>query len=183
MTGAYLPIAAEAIKDSLIHEVVVTARPATGPAIVLDVEDVTVTFSEDWSPHIQASITIPAAVEESLYAAVDPLARCKVTIDAGYTYPDNTRDVKPLAELYLTGRGTKRPDDSVTLTAAGPESLAQTAVLSPWASWTPNRAGLNEWVTWLATYAMYPETPVITTVFAPGLRRRRSGGHSRSRRG
>jgi hypothetical protein len=164
--GAYLPIAAEAIKGSLIHELVGSAIPATGSPLGLDLEDATVTFSEDWSPHVQATLTVPAPTDESLYAVLDPLKRCKVQISTGYTYPDNTRDVQTLATLYLTGRGTKRPDNTIELAAASAEALAQAAYLDPWT--VPNRAGLTEWVTSLVTFAMYPETPVITSTVGAG---------------
>jgi hypothetical protein len=168
MTGAYLPGAAPALESSLRHECTVTAVLVPFAPLVLDAEALTVTFSEDWSPQIQASITVPAGMDAGLYDVLDPQKRCKILIDAGYTYPDNTADVHPLAELYLRTRPVRRPDNTMELTASSGESLAQDAKLDPWTSWSPNRAGLTEWVTWLVTYAMYPETPEITSTFAAG---------------
>jgi len=164
--GLYLPAATEAIKGSLIHQTTVSAVPVTGSTVPLDVKDVTLTFSEDWSPHVQASVSIPATVDESLYAVLDPLKRCKLQISTGYVYGDGTRDVQPLATVYLTDRGTKRPDDTIELAAASAEALAQTAYLDPWT--VPSRAGLTEWVTSLVTFAMYPEVPVITSTVGAG---------------
>lgn len=163
----YDPKVRELIKYSLRHEVTATAVPVSGAPVVLDLEDVGLTFSEDWSPHVQATLTVPAALDDSLYDLLDPTARCKIAVDVGYTYPDNTRDVRPLAVLYLMNRGVNRPDDTVELTAASAEAIAQGAKLSPWFG-TVNRAGLNEWVEWFARYAMWPEVPVFISTYGPG---------------
>lgn len=168
MTGAYLPAAAEAIKSSLRHVSAATAVLVPFSPRALDVQDITVTFSEDWSPQIQATLTVPAGYDTDLLDMLDPRKRCKIIIDAGYVYPDNTRDVHQLAELYLLTRPVRRPDNTMALSAASGEAMTQTARLDPWASWSPNRAGLTEFVTWAATYGMYPEAPEITSVFAPG---------------
>lgn len=168
MTGAFLPAATLALQSSLTHEVSATAVPVTGSPVALDLEDISVTFAEDWSPHVQVSLVVPALEDEALYDLLDPLKRCKIQIATGYTYDNNVRDVHDLATVYLIRRGVKRPDNSVALEAASAEALAQTARLNPWASWVPVRTGLNEWVTWLATYAEYPAVPVIVTTFAAG---------------
>ena len=169
MTGLYAPEAAAYLTGNLRHEVTATAVLVPYAPLPLEIKDIEFTFAEDWSPQIQASITVPAPADETVYDILDPRKRCKILIAAGYTYPDNTTDVQPIADLYLRTRGVRRPDDTVELTAASGESLAQDARLDPWVAWTANRAGLNEWVTWLAVHAMYPEVPEIVSTFGAGF--------------
>jgi hypothetical protein len=168
VTGLYSAVAADYLTGSLRHEVTATAVLVPYAPRVLDLEDITLTFAEDWSPQIQADIVVPAGYDEDLFDMLDPQKRVKILVEAGYTYPDNTTDIQPLAELYLRFRPVRRPDNTMALTASSGESLTQDARLSPWASWVPDRAGLTEFVTWAATYGMYPEVPEITSPYGAG---------------
>jgi hypothetical protein len=57
----------------------------------------------------------------------------------------------------------------MTLTAASGEAITQGAILDPWTAWSPDRAGLTEFVTWAVTYGMYPEAPAIDSVLGSGF--------------
>ena len=169
MTAPYAPAAAEWITGDLFHEVTATAVLVPFDARELDLEDIRITLAEDWSPQIQADFEIPAGYDNDLFEMLDPQKRVKILIDAGYTYPDGTRDVHQLAELYLLTRPVRRPDNSISLTAASGEAMTQFAKLDPWTAWVPDRSGLTEFVTWAATYGMYPEAPVIESVLGSGF--------------
>jgi hypothetical protein len=169
VTGAYSPAAPGWLKESLWHHATATAVLVPYAPRVLDLEDIRVTFAEDWSPQIQADLVVPAGYDEDLFEMLDPQKRVKLLIDAGYTYPDGTTDVHRLADLYLLTRPVRRPDNTMALTAASGEAITQGARLDPWTAWVPDRSGLTEFVTWAATYGMYPEAPEIDSVVGAGF--------------
>jgi len=169
MTGDYSAAAPDWLKESLWHHATATAVLVPYAPRVLDLEDITLTFAEDWSPHIQADMVVPAGYDAELFDMLDPQKRVKILVEAGYTYPDGTTDVHQMAELYLLTRPVRRPDNTMALTAASGESLTQGAKLDPWTAWVPDRSGLTEFVTWAATYGLYPEVPVITSVVGSGF--------------
>jgi len=162
-TAPYATIAAEAVKGSLEHVAEIIVDPTGGASFTLPWEDLQVTFAEDWTPHIQASITapVPSAVQLDL---LDARINCRLRINAGYRYQNGTLDVQPLADLGLRTRGTRRPDNTVPLTASSDEARAQDRRRSE-ATALPAFTGINALVQWFANYSIYPATATVVSDF------------------
>lgn len=169
MTAPYLPAAAAAITRSVGHYAVLTARPRTGSPFVLAVEDdqLEVTFSEDWSPHVQlaAGCAVPS---QALMDALDPRLRCRVTVDAGYVYGDGTVDVHPLADVALISRHVTRPANTLEVTGGSDEYLAQ-GFAKMWPEFDAPTTSLADAVTWLAGHSVAPTVPTVTSDFPAGM--------------
>lgn len=141
MSAPYQGRAAAALAEPLRHHATVTAVPRTGPEIELAPDDsLAVTFAEDWSPYAQATVT--AALPGLDLDRLDPRAGCRLRIRAGYVYQNGQEDVHPLADLGLRTRDVSLPANTLTLTAASAEALAQDYRFT----WNPslNRDGVNE---------------------------------------
>lgn len=163
MTAPYAADVAELITGSLRHEVAVQVKPHNAEPFDLDVErDLSITFSEDWAPYVQADLTA-ALPEEDALDQIDPRKNTRLLIRVGYTYPNNTTEVFPLADLGIRERPVKRPDGTLTLDAGSDEYRAQDYKAMYWAGM--ERAGLNESVRWLAGFAVGPETPRVASDF------------------
>ncbi len=169
MTAPYSAAVAELLPGPLRHEVAVSLAPIGKPSIPLDVlaegGAVEVTFSEDWAPYAQARVSLPVPAVEVL-DQLDPRINVRLLISAGYTLPDNTREVFELANLGLRTRPVNRPGNTVELSAASDEARAQDYRAMYWAGM--ERGGINEAVRWLAGYAVFPETPVLLSSFGAG---------------
>lgn len=143
--------APEHLPYSLRHEVTVTAVSG-GDGYPLDMEDVEVTLSEDWAPYAQVKVTIAAPEDQSLLDDVlDPRRDCRLVVQAGYTYPNNTRQMGLLADVGLRARPLRRPADTVELDGGSGEYRAQDYRALWWADM--ERSGITEAVSWLAGYA------------------------------
>ena len=164
----YASTAADALIGQLEHICEITVDPVGSPAFTLDPESVSITFAEDWSPHIQANITaaIPSTTNLDL---LDPRLNCRVQLTAGYRYADGTLDVHPLADLGLRTRSTARPSNTVDLTAASDEARAQDRRRvedhGPFTEFT----GINELVQFFADYALYPESADVVSDYSAGV--------------
>jgi hypothetical protein len=168
--GPYQALAAELVTGSLEHVVEVTARPVGGTAFPISIEGdaLSVTFSEDWSPHIQVNATAAMPLTDAQLDALDGRAGCRITVDVGYIYPDRSRDVHVLADVALRGRQVSRPDNKLGILAVSDEIRAQDRV---WHSTDtpPAFTGIVGAVKWCAELAMYPEPVVIETAFADSV--------------
>lgn len=169
MTAPFRPKVADLITGSLRHEVEVTAVTAAGVRIPIDVTDgdLTVRFSEDWSPYGQVSVEAAIPKDQATLDALDPRLNCQVEIRAGYTYPDTERDVWPLGTFGLRSRPVNRPANTLKLNAATDEARAQDRKVI-WSGSSISRAGINEAATWLINYALAPSVPSIVSTFPAG---------------
>lgn len=167
MTGAYNPAVAGLIKrdHAQIHALTVDAPGVEDFA--LPAEGVSVKFSEDWAPHVQASFDVAAALTQAQLSSIDPRRNARIKIDAGYRLDNGTNDVHLLADLGVRTRGVQRPSNKLTLTASSDEQRAMDRLRVSSAAF-PTFAGINEAVQWLADYAVYPETAVLDSEFPAG---------------
>lgn len=165
MTAPFSPRVAELIKASMRHEVEATAVGVDGTRTPLVLEDLEVTFSEDWSPYVQGKVTVPVPPVEVL-DGWDPRRNVRVEISAGYTYPDNVTELFPLADLGVRERPTTRPGNQVSLTLASDEARAQDYLIQ----WDPGvpKAGIKEAIAWLTNFSMQPEAPILTSSVGNG---------------
>ena len=108
---------------SLTHLATVTLNTAAGDTFDLDLIDGRVTFDERSAPRVQGTLTCRVPTDPALILRVDPRARARVTVSAGYRRPDGSQDVHQLADLGLRNRPVRRPDDRMTLTVHSDESL------------------------------------------------------------
>ncbi|QCO98972.1 hypothetical protein FCN77_16280 [Arthrobacter sp. 24S4-2] len=155
------------IRQSVEHVYSATAYPVSGPPIALDVEDLSITFDESWSPFIQADITAKVPEDQATLDALDPRKNCRVKISAGYVYDGKTQDVHQIADLHLRTREVLRPANELRLTASSDEARAQDAKRRSTDA-VPPKTGINEIVTYAATKAVYPDVPEIVSDFPPG---------------
>lgn len=163
MTAPYSSAVTELITGSLRHEASVQVQANGEDPFDLDVEgNLTVTFSEDWAPYVQADLTAAVPADDVL-DLIDPRKNTRLLVNAGYTYPDNTTEIFPLADLGVRSRPVKRPDGTMDLDAGSDEYRAQDYRAMYWAGM--ERAGINEAVSWLAGYAVGPEPARVVSNF------------------
>lgn len=167
MTAPYLPEAAERVRQSLEHVGKVTVHPIASEPFELHPESLSIQFSEDWSPHIQANLSAIVPLSQAHLDALDGRAACRLSIDAGYVYQDRVRDVNLLADLGLRTRDVDRPANTMDLTAASDEARAQD-YLDFTNVTRPPTTGLNELVDYLANYSIQPEAYTLNSEFGPG---------------
>lgn len=92
--------------------------------IPLSVKGGTVSFDDTRSPRAEARgivCTVPA--DQATLDAIDPRTGSRLEIDAGYFRPDGATDIQPLVNLVLRDRPVARPDDTMTVSGLGDESL------------------------------------------------------------
>lgn len=151
MSLSWYSRAPEHLPVSVRHEVSATVTEG-GRTYDLDLKDVQVTFSEDWSPYAQVSLTIPVPADPVLLDEVlDPRRDSRILVRAGYTYPDGTHQIADLADVGVRERPLRRPADEIALDAGSAEYRAMDYRAMYWADM--ERAGINEAITWLAGYA------------------------------
>lgn len=167
--GDYWPPLLELLPHPLGHLSTVTAHPLKGPAVPLAVrrDSLEVTFSEDWAPFAQIKCELPADTDAPL-DLLDPRLNCRLSVAAGYAYPNGREEVLPLADVGLRERPVRRPDDVVALTAASDEARAQDYRIMHTAAFP--RTGVNEAVRWLLGFALAPDVPVLVSDFADGTK-------------
>lgn len=168
MTSPFDPKIVELLPGSLRHECRVVAVPLTGDPLELDVEEgsLALTYSEDWSPYVQASATAVVPEDQTLLDLLDPRLNCRLEIALGYTYPDNSSEIFPMADLGLRDRGVGRPSNTMELEAASDEARAQdqrakVIVNIP-------RTGINEAASWCLLHSLHPEAAPLVSSFAAG---------------
>lgn len=159
--GDYWPPLLELISGPLGHLSTVTAHPIDADPFELDFvpDSLQVTFSEDWAPYAQVDVSVPADGDGEALGLLDPRKNCRLSVSAGYVYPDGHKDLLPLADVALRERPVVRPADLVNLKAASDEARAQDYRLM-WNGAFP-RTGINEAVAWLLGFALAPAVPVI----------------------
>lgn len=167
LPGNYWPPVLDLLAHPLGHDSTVTAHPVNADPFTLPVTagSLQVSFSEDWAPFAQVELSLPAA-DPDLLELLDPRKNCRLSVAAGYIYPDGQRDVLPLADVGLRERPVTRPDDLVRLKAAGDEARAQDYRLM-WNAAFP-RTGINEAVRWLLGFALAPDKPTLRSDYPDG---------------
>lgn len=138
--GLYDDTVANLVRESLPHVWTVQFRDKAGAVIPVDAKTCEVTFDRDWWPYVQGTI-VAVVPDQATLDRLDPRRIVSVTVEAGYVLPDGTRDVHPLAVLYLSGRSVTRPGDELVLSVQGQEYVLGRAVNTymPYAadpSWT-----------------------------------------------
>ncbi len=157
----YRPDTGDLLKHSLEQHVSLTVIPVNGEPFDLPIihgGGNTLTLSEDWSPRAQASFTT-GLPEIGNLDLLDPRARCRLQLRAGYVHRDRGPDMALLYDLHLRSRDVKRPENTLELTAASDEAYLQDYKLQ----WNPNvdKSGAAEALQWLIKYGMNPETPPV----------------------
>lgn len=163
----YLGQAVDLLPLPLTHLAAVTAHPTDADPFPLDYvpDTLRVTFAENWAPYAQVELSLPVP-SEAVMGLLDPRKNCRLSITAGYEYPDGRQDVHPLAEVGLRERLVGRPANLVTLKAASDEARTQDYRIM----WHANfpRTGINEAVSWLLAYALAPSAPVLVSPVPDG---------------
>lgn len=166
MTAPYAAAAAALLPGAIGHQATVTAYPLSGAPFTVPVEDgdLEVSFSEDWSPHVQVRATAAVPADQAQLDALDGRLACRLTIDAGYVYPDRTVDVHLLADVGLRDRSVRRPDNTMELAAYSDEIKTQDRRRTDTTA-TPVFAGVNEAIKWCVDLGCWPEIPTIVSDF------------------
>lgn len=167
LTDPFLPDVDDRIRQSVEHVYAATAYPVTGAPIPLDLEDLSITFDESWSPHIQADIRAKVPEDQVTLDRLDPRLNCRVAITLGYVYDGRVSDVHDVADLHLRTREVLRPDNQLRLTASSDEARAQDAKRRT-ADAAPPKTGINEIIAYAAGKAVYPDAAEIVSDFPPG---------------
>lgn len=94
------------------------------PDFELNVEDISVTFDEAWSPHVQAQLTC-ALPDEAQLAALDPRKLARVSIYTGYVFAHEDEAEELLADLHLRSITIKASSKQMVLFLSGDEALLQ----------------------------------------------------------
>lgn len=160
-TAPYAARAAELLPYSLGHVATVTALPLSGEPFTLDMSGASleVTMDENWSPHIQVTMTGPVPEAVAQLDALDGRSGTRLRVDAGYIYPDLGEDVHLLADVGLRRRQVLRPSSNMTVLGVSDEIRAQDRRSS--GTLTPGFTTFAQLVSWCAGQAMFPEVPVI----------------------
>lgn len=132
-----------------------------GIGVSVQPTDMSVTFSEDWSPRIQGSLSAPIGEYPDLVAALDPRAGTVCMPRAGYIVPGVASDVHFLATTHITSVTSPDNGGTMALTFASVEALAQDCVY-----FGPDIAysfpGVREALAYMISYAQ-PGGPGITS--------------------
>lgn len=152
ITAPYSAQALETVRQTHRQDSWATLTPAVGDPIELAVAGGTVTFSEDWSPHIQAQLSCANTHTVDQLLAMDPRQAPVLQVFAGYSYPGQADDVQLLATTVLVERRVVVPGDTLELVASSAESLAQDVA---WLEGDQTRtwAGIKEALDDLLAYA------------------------------
>lgn len=149
ITSPYQPAAMEVLAST--HRQRIYARVTSGPTTaVVEISAGTVSFSEDWSPHQQFSLTSPALAE--VLAVTDPRQPTMVEVLAGYELPGYGEDVQVLATGHVREDGTEQPGDGLDLSCTSDELRTMDAL---WmlARQTKSFPGVVEALEYLLDYA------------------------------
>jgi hypothetical protein len=166
ITAPYLPDAMEVLKRS--HRQKVSARITVGAAVQeVEISDGTVSFSEDWSPHQQFTITSPALAEA--VALSDPRQVATIEVLAGYVYPGIGDDVQVLATGHIRSDQTDQPGDSLVVTCASEE---QRSIDTKWllSRQVKSFAGVREALEYLIDYACPTPGQTVRSTVGAGYR-------------
>lgn len=127
LTAPWAPEAETWLRTGVVRTVatVQATHPSWAEPITLDVESGTVTFDEQWAPHVQAVLSCRLPTDQAVLDALDPRDLVRIVITAGYVYPGGQRDEHLVADLGLRSRRVVRQPGatSMQITAASDEAL------------------------------------------------------------
>jgi len=166
VTAPYSDKAPEYLAGSLRHVWIAAASNAAG-GTGLDVTEASVTFAEDWCPHVQASVTTPMG---DAYSILDPRKDTRLIIQAGYVYPGGEQDVHVLGNGYTTERTVNWRDGTMTITMDSVETRALDAHRIGGGGGVYIWAGVREILEWLISYALPGSEVVYETELPLGYR-------------
>ena len=169
ITAPYDARALETVKATHRQEFYAEATTAAGVTHRLQVSDATVSFSEDYSPRVQAVMSCANNLAPAVLAELDPRAGLVLGLYAGYIYPGAESDVQLLAELVASTRGASQPGDVLELVGASAEVRAHEV---KWlqAAQVKTFAGVVEAVQWLADYSLAPAVAELVATVPAGYR-------------
>lgn len=129
-----------------------------GETTRLNIIDGQVNFSEDWSPRMQATLTVAARIGSEEMLRIDPREVSRLEIHAGYLYPGQEPDVHVLAAGHLDHRKAGVPGDVLELIGSSAETYLHEC---RWmlAAAIKSFAGVKEALEFFIDYAM-PGVPV-----------------------
>lgn len=160
-TDPYVPDVQELLQKAVQHHFYAVAYPEGGESFELDVESMSVTFSDSWSPHIQASATCRVPDTQGKLDALDARKGCRIKLYAGYIYTGRGEDVQLLGDLSLRERSVKRPQNQIELSMTSAEIRAHD--YKKFTAATDMPGGVIEFVEQVNLYFMRPETlPIIS---------------------
>lgn len=90
----------------------------------LDIESGSLTFDEGWAPFVRLEATCRVPETQAELDALDPRLNPILEIRAGYIV-NGAREVETVARLRLDSRSTRRPDDTIAITAVSEEMRLQ----------------------------------------------------------
>ena len=147
-----------------------TIKLTEGTAVtLLSVVDGEVKFSEDWSPRMQAKLTVANNFSLDQLQRIDPRVQRRLEIHAGYYHPGNVPDVHLLAAGQLEERLASSPGDMIELTLSNAETATQEC---RWLAATVTRSfpGVIEALTYFIGYANAPYFFALDTDIPPVYR-------------
>lgn len=121
MPGGYSEAAYAALRGDLTF--VTEARVVTDAGVLVTPLSITggsLTMDEEWAPYVQATVEV---VDPGVL--IEPRRAQRLVIDAGYVYPDGSRDVRQFATLVITDAPVDERTGIVTITAKSDEALVQ----------------------------------------------------------
>jgi hypothetical protein len=131
--------------------------------------DMEVTYSEDWAPRIQGSLTAPNEYGAYFTPAVDPRTVIKCQPVAGYIVPGYLPDLHPLATTHLTSRTSPDNGETLNLVFSSVEALAQDCLFfGPDITYT--FAGVKEAIAYMIGYVDPGGTGITASSIANAYR-------------
>lgn len=151
------------IKGTVEHLLTIRALPMNGEAFELDATDAELTFDEDWTPHIQGTLSMGVPADAEL-AKLDARLGCVIEVTAGYRYAKDDEDTLIMALLQLRNRSINHETDRMTLRFEGRESLFIDHVLT--GSEDVSRASLTAYLQDIVGYVLLPEELETTRLYS-----------------
>lgn len=170
LTRAYRSESMELITQTHRQDYFGSIKLTEGTAVTtLSVVDGDVAFSEDWSPRMQAHLTVANTFNLDQLQSIDPRTPRRLEIYAGYYHPGNVPDVRLLATGQLDERVASSPGDMIELTLSNAETAAQEC---RWLAATVTRSfpGVIEALTYFIGQATAPNFLSLDTDIPPVYR-------------
>lgn len=167
MSSIYAPYrddVEEQHRYSIRHSYSAIAYPPYGDPIELDVEDCTITFDVAWNPYLQGDLICKIIEDQETLDALEPRKGCRVHVYMGYVYDGFVKDVNLMADLHIRTRTIDRPSNTIRLSLANDEALAEDYKRLAWGPHAP-LTGINEFVKFHADRASIPVTATVVSDF------------------
>jgi hypothetical protein len=120
-TAPYAPDVAQLVATTHAQDVVLTLAAPGQPDVPLDLVGGTLTFDTTTAPRAQLSCTVRVPSSQTSLDLYDPRSGARLKLSAGYIFPSGRYDSHPVADLLLTFRNSRRPDDTLDLRGTSAE--------------------------------------------------------------